>query len=116
MLVAVKSHSCPSWRFQRLSSVGQLGFFDSGNADIVSVEESQQFSDFATDYDRVPLHQSQTVSESWCRDRSWVHLDIGGTLKQKSEKQCRYWPLRHQKADLTSRERSEVLVGDSVGR
>ena len=30
----------------------------SGNVDIVAVEESQQFSDFATDSVRVPLHQS----------------------------------------------------------
>ena len=52
---AVKSHSCPSWRFQRLSLVGQLGFLDSG---IVAVEESQLFSDFSADSVHVPLHQS----------------------------------------------------------
>ena len=38
------SHSCPSWRFQRLSLVDQLCFLDSGNVDIVAVEEIQQFS------------------------------------------------------------------------
>ena len=47
--MAVKSHSCPSWRFKRLSLVGQLGFLNSGNVDIVAVEESQQFSDFSAD-------------------------------------------------------------------
>ena len=56
--MAVKSHSCPSWRFQRLSPVDQLGFMDSGNADIVAVEESQQFSNSAADSVRLPLHQS----------------------------------------------------------
>ena len=45
--MVVKTHSFPSWRFQRLSLVGQLGFLDSGNVDIVAVEESQQFSDFS---------------------------------------------------------------------
>ena len=44
--MAVKSHSYPSWRYRRLRLVGQLGFLDSGNVDIVAVEESQQFSDF----------------------------------------------------------------------
>ena len=44
--MAVKSCSCPSWRFLRLSLVGQLRFLDSSNVDIVAVEESQQFSDF----------------------------------------------------------------------
>ena len=34
-----------------------LFFLDSGNVDIVSVEESQQFSYFSADSDRVPLHQ-----------------------------------------------------------
>ena len=48
--MAVKSHSCPSTCFQQLSLVGQLGFLDSGNVDIVAdVEESQQFSYFAAD-------------------------------------------------------------------
>ena len=42
----------------RLSHVGQLGFLDSGNVDIVAVGESQQFSYFSADSDRVPLHQS----------------------------------------------------------
>ena len=37
--MAVKSHSCPSWRFKRLSIVGQLCFLDSANVDIVAVEE-----------------------------------------------------------------------------
>ena len=45
----------------RLSLVGQLGFLDSGNVDIVAEEESQQFSDFSADSVRVPLHQSWTV-------------------------------------------------------
>ena len=44
--MAVKSHSCPSWRHKLLIFVGQLGFLDSGNADSVAVEESQQFSYF----------------------------------------------------------------------
>ena len=56
--MAVKSHSSPSWRFKRLSLVGQLGFLDSGNVDIVAVEECHQFSDFSADSVRVPLHQS----------------------------------------------------------
>ena len=47
--MVVKSHICPSWCFQRFSLVGLLGFLDSGNVDIVAVEESQQFSDFAAD-------------------------------------------------------------------
>ena len=44
--MAVKSHSCPSWHFIRLSLVGLLGFLDSGNVAIVAVEESQHLSDF----------------------------------------------------------------------
>ena len=44
--MAVKSHSCPSWRLQWPRLVGQLGFLDGGNVDIVTVVESQQFSDF----------------------------------------------------------------------
>ena len=56
--MAVKSHSCPSWRFKRLRLVGQLGFLDSDNVDIVAVEESQQLSDFSADSVRVPLHQT----------------------------------------------------------
>ena len=56
--MAVMSHSCSSWRFQRLSFVGQLGFLDSGNVNIVVVEEIQQFSGFSADSVRVPLHQS----------------------------------------------------------
>ena len=56
--MAVKSHSCPSWHFQCLILVGQLGFLDSGNVDIVDVEEGQQFSDFSADSVRAPLHQS----------------------------------------------------------
>ena len=55
LFLAVKSHSCPSWCFRRLRLVGQRGFMDSGNADIVAVEESQQFSDYSV---RVPLHQT----------------------------------------------------------
>ena len=73
---------------------------DSGNADIVAVEKSQQFSDLSADSACVPLHQMLTVS--WRQDRFRVHLDIAGTLKQKSYQQCRHWPLRHQKGDLTS--------------
>ena len=42
----------------RLNLVGQLGFLDSGNVDIVAVEEGQQFSYFPADSVRVPLHQS----------------------------------------------------------
>ena len=38
--------------------VGQVGFLDSGNVDIVVVEESQLFSDFAADSFRVSLCQS----------------------------------------------------------
>ena len=49
-------------------------------------------------------------------DRSRVYFDIAGTLKQKSEQQCRQRPLRHQKGDLTNRESSEVLAIDNVGR
>ena len=45
--MAVNSHSCSSWRFQRLGLVDQLGFLDSGNVDIVAVVESQQFSYFS---------------------------------------------------------------------
>ena len=56
--MAAKSHSCPSLRFKRLRLVGQPGFLDSGNFDIVAVEESQQFSDFSADFVRVPLHQT----------------------------------------------------------
>ena len=56
--MAVKSHSCPSMCFQQLGLVGQLGFLDSGNVDIVAVEESQQSSDFSADSVRVQLHQS----------------------------------------------------------
>ena len=44
--MAVKSHSCPSWRFQRLSLVCLPSFLDSGNVDIVAVEEVQEFSVF----------------------------------------------------------------------
>ena len=58
MLLAIKLHSCPSWRIPRLSLVGQLGFLDSDNVDIVAVEESQQFSDFSADSVRVQLQQS----------------------------------------------------------
>ena len=42
----------------RLSLVGLLGFLDSGNVDIVAVEECQQFNYFSADSVRVPLHQS----------------------------------------------------------
>ena len=42
----------------RLRLIGQLGVLDSGNVDIVAVEESQQFNDFSADSVRVPLHQS----------------------------------------------------------
>ena len=56
--MAVKSHGCPSRRFKRLILGGQIGLLDSGNVDIVAVEESQQFSDFAADSVRVPLRQS----------------------------------------------------------
>ena len=42
----------------RLRLVGQLGLLDSGNVDIVGVEESQQFSDFSADSVRVSLHQT----------------------------------------------------------
>ena len=45
-----------------------------------------------------------------------IHFDIAGTLKQKSELQCRHRPLRHQKDDLTSRDSSEAVAIDSVGR
>ena len=51
------SHSCPSWRFMRFSLVGQLGFLDSGNFDIVSVDESQQLSYFSADaFDRIACY------------------------------------------------------------
>ena len=56
--MGVKSHSCLSWRFQRISLVGQLGFLDSGSVGIVAAEESQQFSDFVADSVHAPLHQS----------------------------------------------------------
>ena len=56
--MAIKSHSCPSRRFKRLRLVGQPDFLDSGNVDIVAVEESQQFSDLSADSVRVPLHQT----------------------------------------------------------
>ena len=85
VLMAVKLHSCPSWRLQRLSLVGQFGILDSGNDDIVAVEESHQFSYFYTDSVSVPLHQSKTVNECWFGVRSRFNLDIAGTLKQKSE-------------------------------
>ena len=52
--MVVKTHSCPSWRFQRLSLVIQLDFLESGNVDIVAVEQSQQFSDFSADSICVP--------------------------------------------------------------
>ena len=55
--MAVKSHSCQSWRFQRLSLVGQLGFLARDNVDIVAVEESQQLGDFFADSARFPLRQ-----------------------------------------------------------
>ena len=45
-----------------------------------------------------------------------VSFDIASILKQKSEQQCRYRPLRHLKGDLMSRESLEVLAADSVGR
>ena len=35
---------------------------------------------------------------------------------RKSEHHCRYRPLRHQNGDIRSRESSEVLAADSVGR
>ena len=58
VLLAVKSHSCSSWRYKRLCHVGQHGLLDSGSVDIVAVEESQQFSYFSADSVRGPLHQS----------------------------------------------------------
>ena len=58
VLVAAMSHSFPSWRYQRLSLVGQLAFLDSADIDIAAVEEGHQFSDFAVSFVRVPLHQS----------------------------------------------------------
>ena len=77
------SHSSSSCRLKRLRLVGQHGFFDSGNVDIVAEEECQHISDRTADSVRVPLRLSSTVSESWCRVRSWVHFDIAGKLKQK---------------------------------
>ena len=55
--MAVRSRSSPSWRYKRVNLVGQLGFLDSGNAYIVAVEVTQQFSDFSADSVRVKLHQ-----------------------------------------------------------
>ena len=100
----------------RLGFVGQLGLLCSGNVDIVAVEESQHYSDHSADSVRVPLHQSQTVSECWCRVRSSVHFDITDTLKPKSEQQCRHRPPRHQKGEFSSRESSEDMAVDSIGR
>ena len=77
--------------------VGQLGFLYSGNVDIVAVVESQQISYFSAYSVRVPFHQSLTVSGCWCRERSRVHFNIAGTLKQKSEQQCRHRTFRHQR-------------------
>ena len=51
-----RSSRTPSCRFNRLKLDDQLGFLDSGNVDIVAVEESHQFSDFSADSVRVPLH------------------------------------------------------------
>ena len=56
--MAVKSPSFSSRRSQRLSLVGQRGFSDSGNVDIVSVEESQQISDLPADSVGAPLSQT----------------------------------------------------------
>ena len=42
--------------FNGLVLLINFGFFQSGNVDIVAVEESQQFSDFSADSVRVPLH------------------------------------------------------------
>ena len=55
--------SLPLWRSIHTDAhpgvlVGQVGFLDSGNVDIVVVEESQLFSDFAADSFRVSLCQS----------------------------------------------------------
>ena len=47
---------------------------------------------------------------------SVVSFDIAGTLMQKSEQQCRHWPLHHLKGDLTSRENVEVLAAAGVCR
>ena len=58
VLMVIKSHSCQSRRLQQFSHVGQLGFLDSGNVDIVAAEESQQISDISADYVRAPSHQS----------------------------------------------------------
>ena len=54
--MVVKSLGCPSWRFKRLSFIGQLGFLDNGNVDIVAAEESQQFNDFAAYSVRIPKY------------------------------------------------------------
>ena len=61
VLVAIKLHISSAWRFQWLSLVGQLGFLDNGNVDIVAVVKSQQYCDFSVDSARVPLCQSKTV-------------------------------------------------------
>ena len=84
VVLAVKSHSLPSRCFQRIRPVGQLGLLDSGNVDIVAVEESKQFSDFVADSGRVPLHQSKTVSGCWCRDWYMVYFDIAGRSRSCS--------------------------------
>ena len=47
--MVVKSHSCILCCFQRHRLVSQLNSLDIGNVDIVAVEESQLFSDFAAD-------------------------------------------------------------------
>ena len=80
------------------------------------MEESQLFNDFSADFIRDPLSQSLRVTRYWCRVRSRVHFDIAGTLKQKSEQQCRHLPLRHKIGDLASREYSEALAVEGVGR
>ena len=54
------------------------------------------------------VHNDSTVSV--------VKFDIAGTLKQKVGVALPNRPLGHQKCDLTSRESSEVLAADSVGR
>ena len=78
--MVVKSHRCPSWRFKRLSLVGQLGFLDGGNVDIAAVEESQQLSDFITD---AGIDRSATKGDLTRVQKFWLSTVSVGDLAAK---------------------------------
>ena len=80
--MAVKSCRGPSWCFKRLRLVGQLGFLDGGNADIVAVEEIQQFSYFFAD---AGIDRSATKGDLTRVQKFWLSIVSVGDQAAKRQ-------------------------------